>query len=69
MKKDDGLNRKWLLLPRQCYQVEVHQATVKRTLRLNAAKLALLFFCAEKIIEAVAFVKGKVTFLVVGIDE
>jgi len=67
--KEGRVNRERLLLPYQLYQVEVHQTAVKRTLGLDASKLALLLFCAKKVVEAVVFVKGKVTLLIVGIDK
>ena len=53
----------------QFYQVEVHQTAVERTLRLDASEFALLFLCAEKIIEAIALVESEVALLVVGINK
>jgi len=58
----------WLSLD-DFYEVEIHQAAVECSLGLDASELALLLLSAEKIVEAVALVEGKVALLVVGIDE
>ena len=51
------------------YQVKIHEPAVKRSFGLDASELALLFLCAEQVVEAVALVESKIALFVVGVYE